>query len=109
MMPVSRSASQGSPAPAPTCLLRSVVITPTARGTGAGGHLVRAIEAEARADGAASLWLLTQSAAPFFTKAGFAPAERASAPPVIRDSAQFQGLCPASAALMRKPLDGAAA
>ena len=88
----------------PQRLLRSVVIRPDTRGSGAGARLVAAVEAAARADGAACLWLLTQGAAPFFGRMGFVAAERPDAPPVIRDTAQFQGLCPASAALLCKTL-----
>lgn len=85
-------------------LLRSVVINPSLRGSGVGARLLVEVEAWARGDGATYLWLLTQGAAPFFSRMGYVAAERPDAPPVIRETSQFQGLCPASAALLCKTL-----
>ena len=85
-------------------LLRSVVISPSLRRSGVGARLLREVENWARADGATSLWLLTQGAAAFFARLGYGAAERSDAPPVIRETSQFQGLCPASAALLCKTL-----
>ena len=80
------------------------MISPSLRGSGIGARLLGEVEAWARADGATSLWLLTQGGAPFFKRMGYAQAERADAPPVIRATSQFKGLCPASAALLCKTL-----
>lgn len=93
----------------PDLLLRSLVVHPAARRSGIGARLVAALEGEARAKGGAALWLLTEGAAPFFTRLGFTTVERATAPPSIAASSQLQGLCPATAALMRKPIDGVTA
>lgn len=93
----------------PDLLLRSLVVHPSARRGGLGARLVAELEGEARASGAGALWLLTQGAAPFFTRLGFSTVERSTAPPSIAVSSQIRGLCPASAALMRKPLDGVTA
>ena len=88
-------------------LLRSVVVSPDGRRRGVGAQVVAAIEQAAGRAGAHALWLLTTDAAPFFTRLGYGPADRADradAPAVVAASRQFQGLCSASAALLRKPL-----
>ena len=100
------AAFAGLAGPPPDLLLRSVVVHPAARRTGFGARLVRGLETEARAAGASPLWLLTESAAAFFVRLGFATADRDMAPPSVAASTQFQKLCPASATLMRKPLGG---
>lgn len=82
-------------------LLRSVVIDPGARGIGLGRKLVAALETEVRSSGATMLWLLTEGSAAFYARVGYEPALRSSAPPVVLLSRQFQGLCSASAALLR--------
>jgi threonine dehydrogenase-like Zn-dependent dehydrogenase len=64
--------------------------------------LVEALLAEAWAEGAEDAWLLTTSAAPFFTRLGFAATPRDLAPPAIAATRLFAGLCPASATLMRR-------
>lgn len=81
----------------PDLLLRSVVVVPARRGGGVGRVLVAALVAEARHLGAERLWLLTTGAAGFFDRLGFRPAARDAVPPAIAATAQFVGLCPASA------------
>ncbi len=93
----------------PDLLLRSVVVHADARQSGLGARLVAAISDEARAAGGAPLWLLTESAFPFFSRLKFMAAERSAAPPSITASSQFRGLCPALATLMCKPLHVATA
>ncbi|MBP2159002.1 MULTISPECIES: arsenic resistance N-acetyltransferase ArsN2 [Asticcacaulis] len=81
-------------------LLRSLVIDQAFKGRGLGRELVEGATAEAKAQGVRSLWLLTKTAQPFFEHLGWLPAERAAAPPGIRNSEEFKGLCPASAACL---------
>lgn len=87
-------------------LLRSVVVAPEARGRGLGAALVRERAAWAGARGLPRLWLLTTTAAPYFQGLqgfqgpGFEPASRAAAPPALQASAEFAGVCPASAACL---------
>lgn len=83
-------------------LLRSVVLLPEQRGTGLGAALVAALTAEARSLGLHRLWLLTTSAEPFFRRLGFVAQDRSTAPAAVTASAQFSGLCPASAVLMAR-------
>ena len=85
-------------------LLRSLVVSPPARGTGVGRALVRALESTAKGQGVRELWLLTIDACAFFSEHGFVERERASAPNAIRGSAEFSSLCPADAVLMSKRL-----
>ena len=85
-------------------LLRSVLVDVGARHRGLGRLLVNAIDAQARAEGAQRLHQLTTTAAPFFARCGFAPAERKDAPPSIATSHEFTRLCPATAAYFVKSL-----
>jgi amino-acid N-acetyltransferase len=89
----------------PDALLRSLVVAETHRGRGLGDRLTAAAEALAREEGVTTIWLLTETAAPFFAARGYAPAERATAPPSIQATAEFAALCPASAVCMRKGLE----
>ena len=86
-------------------LLRSLVTLPPLRHQGMGAAMAAILEVEARALGCRTLWLLTTTAAEFFTELGYAACERSEAPEPIRQSRQFSELCPASAILMTKPLD----
>jgi amino-acid N-acetyltransferase len=81
-------------------LLRSVLTPPARRGTGAGTDLVRRVAESAAGSGAERLWLLTETAAPFFARLGFVEAERSSAPAAMRQTSEFRSLCPASATCM---------
>ncbi len=85
-------------------LVRSIVVQPGARGQGLGAGIVAALVVQARAQRLSELWLLTESAAPFFVKEGFAAASRDDAPAAIRATRQFSSLCPQSATLMRRAL-----
>ena len=90
-------------------LLRSVVLPPERRRKGDGRLVVDAICREAITLGLERLWLLTIGAAGFFGRIGFTRAERGDAPPAIRASAQFAGLCPGSAVCLRRDIASTAA
>jgi len=81
-------------------LLRSVLIAASKRASGSGAELVRQVMEQARNCGIARLWLLTETAAPFFAKLGFRIVHRSEAPEVIRATSQFASICPASATCM---------
>jgi len=85
-------------------LLRSLVVSPLARGAGIGPALVTALETNCLADGIVELWLLTIDADSFFAKMGYTTRDRAEAPAAIRRTAEFSGLCPGDAVLMSKNL-----
>ena len=84
-----------------TGLLRSVAVAPGERGRGTGIALIADRLAMAWANGLASVYLLTTTAAPLFRRFGFATADRAGAPAVLTASPELAALCPASAACMR--------
>jgi amino-acid N-acetyltransferase len=85
-------------------LLRSLVVTPGDRNTGAGSALVRHAEGYARGRGVRSIYLLTTTAEAFFAKRGYGRAARDAAPSAIRATKEFAGICPASSAFMSKLL-----
>lgn len=85
-------------------LMRSVLTMPSLRNRGIGSAIVAALEAEAQINRCQTIWLLTTDAQPYFEKRGYTVHDRSAAPAAIRATAQFSSLCPASAALMAKPL-----
>jgi amino-acid N-acetyltransferase len=85
-------------------LLRSLAVSRQSRGTGVGTALVRHAEEYAREHGALTIYLLTTTAEIFFARRGYARASRESAPPAIRATREFAGICPASSAFMSRAL-----
>ena len=83
-------------------LLRSVVLDPKARQLGLGRMLVEEAENLAQSDGLRDIFLLTHTAAPFFTHLGYRPIARREASATIQSTPEFQQLCPDSAVVMRK-------
>lgn len=83
-------------------LLRSLAVAPDVRGSGLGGRLVAAVEAEAAALGLDALYLLTTTAAPFFHRRGWAGLDREDVPLPVQESTEFRGLCPDSAVCLTK-------
>lgn len=83
-------------------LLRSVVTLPPARNRGIGRAIVAVLEAEAAAFRCRDIYLLTDDAADFFAKLGYAKCARSDVPASIRTTRQFSILCPKSADVMRK-------
>lgn len=85
-------------------LLRSVVVEPDARGRGHGSAIVEVLEAEARAAGIETLYLLTETASEFFADRGYTAVDRETAPAAIKGTTEFSDLCSESAVCMRKGL-----
>lgn len=85
-------------------LLRSLAVDARAHRRGLGSQLVTAAETQARGQGITHLYLLTDTASRFFERLGYRPIPRDSAPPFVRGTEQFRGLCPASSTLMEKSL-----
>lgn len=94
----------GAEAAGNAVLLRSLVVVPPCRGKGWGARILGWAEAAMAAEGFVEAYALTTTIAPLLARWGWERIERAEAPPAIRDSRQFAGLCPASAVLMRHPL-----
>jgi amino-acid N-acetyltransferase len=90
----------------PDALLRSLAVTPEHRGNGLGRRLADAVLALARQQGADRVYLLTETAAPFFRRLGFRDVARADVPEGIRGSLEFATLCPASAETLVLVLPG---
>ena len=81
-------------------LLRSVVVSPSARGNGLGQRLTQSCIDAARTSGIATLVLLTETAEAFFPRLGFKAVSRDEVPMAVRDSAEFRGVCAVSAQAM---------
>jgi amino-acid N-acetyltransferase len=87
-------------------MLRSLVVSPDARGIGIGHALVESAEAQARAQKVVEIYLLTTTADRFFSQLGYHRLNRETAPDSVRAHEQFGRLCPASAVLMGKRIQG---
>ena len=85
-------------------LLRSVVVEAPKRGQGYGATLCEALETTARDDSIETLYLLTTTASEFFASEGYTTVERPTVPKAIRNTAEFEDLCPSTATCMRKSL-----
>jgi amino-acid N-acetyltransferase len=85
-------------------LLRSLVVSATARTQGLGSALVLHAEQYAAAHEVRALYLLTTTAESFFEHRGYRRIERANAPSAIQSTREFASLCPASSAFMIKRL-----
>jgi len=85
-------------------LLRSLAVSPEVRSSGMGSALVRHAENHALSQGARTLYLLTTTAEGFFARLGYSSAPRDAAPPAIRSTREFAGVCPASATFMSKAI-----
>lgn len=85
-------------------LLRSMSVIEHNKGRGLGKKICLAIEAMAKKAGIGVLYLVTTTAAGFFEKMGYLPVRRENLPADILSSAQFNGICPASATIMQKTL-----
>lgn len=84
--------------------LRSIVVTPEARGKRIGRNLVPLLLYRSFRQGARTAWLLSTAAADYFEKIGFKRRARAEAPAAILETRQAKSLCPASAVLLAKPI-----
>lgn len=85
-------------------LLRSVAVEESARGRGFGAAICERLETRARDRGVDRLYLLTTTAADFFARRGYETVERSDAPAAIRETTEFDDLCPASATCLRTSL-----
>lgn len=87
-----------------SALLRSVVVAQDLRGTGIARDLVTAIEDFARQDGVAEIYLITETAADYFPRLGYAEVPRETAPEPIAESVEFTTACSRTAMVMRRTL-----
>ena len=85
-------------------LLRSLVVSATARTQGLGSALVLHAEEYAAARHARSIYLLTTTAEAYFEHRGYRRVDRAQAPASIQSTREFASLCPSCSAFMNKRL-----
>jgi N-acetylglutamate synthase-like GNAT family acetyltransferase len=85
-------------------LLRSLVVSKELRNRSCGRQLVSIAEACALDKNISKVYLLTTTAAVFFSKLGYKEVSRDSAPSDIASTSQFSDLCPSSATFMSKRL-----
>jgi amino-acid N-acetyltransferase len=83
-------------------LLRSFAVAPAARRRGIGAVLNEAALRLARSLSVRDLYLLTTTVRERALRDGFVDVPREEVPETIRAGPQFQGLCPAAAACMRR-------
>ena len=88
-----------------TALLRSVVVAPRFRGRGWGLRMTVRLLDSAQRLGMDDVYLLTTTAADYFSALGFARVPRDSAPVALRSTRQFSALCPETAVLMCRPVE----
>ena len=85
-------------------LLRSLVVHPSHRGQGAGKRLTDELESFAKRKGIKTLYLLTTTAADFFTHLGYGVIQRTHVPQLIAETEEFKNICPMSAVCLSKNL-----
>jgi N-acetylglutamate synthase-like GNAT family acetyltransferase len=86
-------------------LLRSAVVASEERGSGIGGALFGALLDLARDEKVVTLYLLTTGAEQYWARHGFTRITRDDIPEAVKQSAEFAGACPASAAVMMRSVD----
>jgi N-acetylglutamate synthase-like GNAT family acetyltransferase/thioredoxin reductase len=86
-------------------LLRSVSVAPGLHQQGVGKLMVGRLLDEARRRQVARIYLLTVTAPEYFAQFGFKRSAMDTAPQALKSSAEFQGACPACAALMSLTLN----
>lgn len=85
-------------------LLRSVVVAGDNRGHGFAGELLVAAESRAKENGIKALFLLTETAADYFSRKGYRTITRDDVPEAVQQSSEFSHVCPVSAIVMKKNL-----
>ncbi|MEI8085131.1 MAG: arsenic resistance N-acetyltransferase ArsN2 [Paludibacter sp.] len=86
-------------------LLRSLAVNNDSRGKGIGQKLVAKAEAWSQNHGLKNLYLLTTTAAGFFTKLGWHRTDRTSVPNAVALSSEFTSICPSTAICMFKNIN----
>jgi amino-acid N-acetyltransferase len=82
-------------------LVRSVVVETEHTGRGVGSSLLRSLVARAQELSLRELYLITEGAQAFFSKAGFEAVPRDDVPGEIRSTSEFREQCPKDATVMR--------
>lgn len=82
-------------------LFRSLVVVPGFRGQGYGTLIWQEAKERLQNKQAKEVYLLTNTAAPFFARLGFAAVPRASVPVSIAATTEFKEFCPADSVCMK--------
>ncbi len=85
-------------------LLRSLSVNTNKRNKGIGLSLVNFIEDYVQKQGVENIYLLTTTAADFFSRHDYQEISRDSIPPFIMQSSEFTSICPSTAIVMKKEL-----
>jgi amino-acid N-acetyltransferase len=87
-------------------LLRSLSVEEEKRSTGTGKELVDFIEDYVQKQGVQTIYLLTTTAADFFSKRGYEIIDRNNVPDFIKNTSEYSVICASSSTLMKKDLTG---
>ena len=82
-------------------LLRSLAVDDAYRNLGIGKALYAKAMQYATDEGVSEVFLITDTAEAYFARHGFVKIDRNTVPTEIRQTQQFQGVCPSSATVMR--------
>jgi amino-acid N-acetyltransferase len=85
-------------------LLRSLSVSEEKRSSGIGAELVDFIEDYVRKQGVRTIYILTTTAAGFFSRRGYTLIDRSNVPPFINDTKEYSVICASSSTLMKKEL-----
>lgn len=85
-------------------LLRSMVIDTAHRKHGIAAALINELFTDARKKNLKEMYLLTETAADYFTKKDFQRVERDQVPESLKQSSEFSHVCPSSAIVMKKKI-----
>jgi amino-acid N-acetyltransferase len=88
----------------PVTLLRSLAVPARWRGRGIASQLAQKAEEHAWSRGVEAVYLLTTTAEGFFARRGYDKVDRDAVPGAIKETVEFQSLCPASAVCMVRHL-----
>ena len=82
-------------------LLRSLAIAKEFQGQGYGIQLYRTVLKMARKQGVSEIYLLTETAEDFFSRQGFNMISRDLVDAAVKESVEFQSVCPETASCMQ--------
>jgi amino-acid N-acetyltransferase len=85
-------------------LLRSLSVSQEKRKSGIGAELVSFIEDYVQKQGVQNIFLLTTTAADFFSKRGYKTIDRSNVPDFIKNTKEYSVICASSSTLMKKKL-----
>ena len=85
-------------------LLRSMIVLPFYRNKGVASELIDELTLNAKKENVHSIFLITNTAEEFFNRKGFRKVERRNVDERVLQSQEFNGLCPASSAVMMKEI-----